>query len=218
MIESKRRYRRRAADGAGNTVTRVSENCGQLFFVYAGPAGKYGMLALPFLSESGLIDRNLVLLRDPHNADYMRGIGDGIDDIEALLNWHEACRSGMPHVSATYCVGNSMGGYAAFWFGHFLYARKAWAFSLQPVGEAAALADLRALLSVGNGVTEFEICYSADDPADREAAEYMAACPGVVLHPYHGNVGKRGRHNVLLTLAEAGELHQFFPAYEPAAS
>jgi pimeloyl-ACP methyl ester carboxylesterase len=202
------------ADNA-NIRLRVRPNCGQLFFVYAGVAGLPGMPGLRFLRESKLADRNLVMLRDPYNDDFLRGVGGGIDDLEALVRWQESCRRHFPHVSEIHCLGNSMGGYAAVLFACLLRARTAWAFGLRPAGGYGMMEKLRALLAGSESRTQYHLYYSPADDADRRCAERLATCPGVALRPLD-EVSAEQSHLVLASLADTGRLGGLFPAFRAA--
>jgi adenylylsulfate kinase len=201
----------------GNISLRVREPCAQLFYVYAGVAGLPGMNGLRFLHEAKLVDRNLALIRDPYNEDFMDGIGDGIDDIEALLDWHEVCQRRLEHVSETYCVGNSMGAYAAVLFAHLLGAKAAWAFGLRPAGGWPMVTELCRMLEADAGTTAYHLYFSQHDPDDRRIAEAFAHCRGVVLHPLD-DVSTNLSHLVMVSLADGGMLRDIFPPFRGAGA
>jgi adenylylsulfate kinase len=198
-----------------NISLRVREKCAQLFYVYAGVGGLPGMNGLRFLHEAKLVDRNLALIRDPYNEDFMCGIGDGIDDIESLLDWHGTCQRHLPHVSEIYCVGNSMGAYAAVLFAHLLGARAAWAFGLRPVGAWPMVRALCQTLEADAGSTVYHLYFSMHDPDDRRMAEIMAPCRGVRLHPLE-EVPLEKSHQVMVSLADRGRLRDMFPPFRGA--
>ena len=175
------------------------------------------MNGLRFLHEAKLVDRNLALIRDPYNEDFMDGIGDGIDDIEALLDWHEVCQRRLEHVSEIYCVGNSMGAYAAVLFAHLLGAKAAWAFGLRPVGGWPMVTELCRMLEGDAGTTAYHLYFSHNDPDDRRIAESFAHCPGVVLHPLD-DVSTNLSHLVMVSLADGGMLRDIFPPFRGAGA
>jgi hypothetical protein len=201
--------------GNANISVRLREQCGQLFFVYAGVWGLPGMNGLRFLQESRLADRNLVMIRDPYNDDFMRGVGDGIEDIEALFDWHLRCMRRLEHVSEVHCIGNSMGGYAAVLFAYLLGAKTAWAFGLRPVGGVPMIHELRRLLEGDNGETAYHLYYAAHDNDDRGFAEQIGHCRGVLLHPLE-SISKNMSHRVMGALADSGELREMFPPFTRA--
>jgi hypothetical protein len=199
-----------------NIKVRVRKSCSQLFFVYTGHGGRPGMHGLRFLREGRLADRNLALLRDSRHDDYMSGVGNGIDDLDSLLAWHEACRRSLDHVSSVYCIGNSMGGYAAVLFACMLKAKTAWAFSLRPTTGMEAVENLRRLLDESDGgTTEYRLYYSLADEVDKRCAEILAPCHGVVLCPQEPQEGYES-HAVMLALADSGRFGELFPPCAPS--
>ncbi|KKL19513.1 hypothetical protein LCGC14_2464700 [marine sediment metagenome] len=183
----------------GNIACLNRRNCSQVFFVYAGAQGMVeGMGPMAFLQQSGIADRNVAFIRDPHACFFDKGVSDDIPSIEALLDWHKAYLEDNPHITEIYCLGNSMGGFGALLFGYLLAARQVW--SLAPGGEwgRQLLADL---MVDGNGTTEYDIFYSRQVPEDQAFAESLRACPGVrlALREDHGHLMIRG-------LLQSGEL------------
>jgi adenylylsulfate kinase-like enzyme len=202
--------------GYRNISVRVREHCSQLFYVYAGVSGLPGMNGVRFLHEAKLVDRNLAMIRDPYNEDFMSGVGDGIDDIEKLLDWHEACQRRLEHVSEIYCIGNSMGGYAAVLFAHLLGAKAAWAFALRPFGGKPMLEELSRMLASGTGATTYHLYFSSHEPDDQQIAESLAPRPGVVLHPLTELTDLP--HMVMVALSSSGRLGTLFPPFRGVPS
>lgn len=118
------------ADTPPSAVKRVRGDCAQLFFIYQGFNHRLMMPAMQFLKETGLLDRNLVMLRDVHKQFYLKGLSDDIADLSSLLRWQEACVRSLPHVRETYCLGTSMGAFASIVGGHLLRVKTVWSFGL----------------------------------------------------------------------------------------
>ena len=213
-----------------NIVVRTREGCAQLFFVYAGARGMPGLPGLAFMKKSGLADRNLVLLRDPHLANFARGVGGGIDSVEALVDWQFELIGALPHVSEVYCLGNSMGGYAAVLAGHLLGVQQVFAFSME-IARAAdphAIERLGELLLDGDGSTRHNLYYLLQNDVDRANAQALEGRAGVRLHPLDGNQGldcgedaedsldRFGTHQAMNYLARVDRLREVFPAFRGA--
>lgn len=196
------------ADTGGNIVTLVRPNCAQLFFVYAGGLGQVeGMNQMTFLQRSGLLRRNVTFLRDPETKFYNEGVSSEIDDLEGVLDWHEAYIESLPHVSEVYCLGNSFGGWSAMFFGYMLGVRKV--FALAPAGRWG-LNMLHELMLDSNEVTEYEIFYSPDVEDDKGFAETFADCDNTkLLQRDHGHLMLRG-------LLNTGELLEILPEFKAA--
>lgn len=197
-----------SAASGGNIVCLNRKTCSQLFFVYAGAHGAIeGMGPMTFLQKSGIADRNIVFVRDPHRCFFDKGVSDEIPTLDALLDWHQDYIDANPHVTEIYTVGNSFGGWAALFFGYMLAVRKSWA--LAPGGEwgRKLLVDM---MDVSNGTTEYEIYYSRQFPEDQLFAESLQNYPNVRLnHIYeHG-------HMMITGLLESGELVNLFPPFKP---
>jgi len=203
-----------------NLVSLVRKDCRQLFCIFAGRAGKLMRRRLWFLEQARLADRNLVIFRDPFNADYRHGLGGEIRDFGGLVDWQRDRYRELPHVTETYCIGASMGGLAAMRFGYQLRARTVWAFAPRPYtwhGARRMVGELADLLSAGNGVTEYRIYYSVRSWIDRRVASVFAGRPGVVCCPQDGD-GSRLGHLVQAALVRSGTFHTLFPPFAPALS
>jgi len=205
------------------TVVREQPSCRQLFYTFQGRGMRIMMHPMEFLRETGLIRRNLVMLRDHAGFFYHAGLSEEIPSFEATLEWLEKHRAERSFIRETYCLGSSAGGYAAILFGHYLKADRVYAFAPQTEIDLEVLArmtgrddtsripephrDLRLLLGEGNGHTKYEIYFSEDHATDRRFAEQISGCPNVTIHPQPGEV-----HGVVHTMHEAGNLASIFPA------
>jgi hypothetical protein len=209
--------RRVTAEGK-NVVSLVRGDCRQLFCVFAGVGRGLRLHPMEFLERARLVDRNLVLFRDPFRADYRRGLGADLPDFPSLIDWQRQRRRELPHVTDTYCVGSSMGGLPAMRLGYHLRARTVWAFAPRPYTWYRArrtVQELVDLLSTGNGVTEYRIYYSVKSWADRRLAATLSTCPGVVCYPQESHAYGFG-HFFLGALVHSGTLSGLFPAFAPA--
>jgi hypothetical protein len=110
-------------------IARVREDSNELFIVYLGT--HRGIMINPaiFLSETGLLHRNLLILHDPWRVFYQCGISLEVDSFDALLEWQRRYVLRLRHVERIFCVGVSAGGYAALAFGHLLAVEEVWAFA-----------------------------------------------------------------------------------------
>jgi hypothetical protein len=206
--------------GGENLVALVRKDCRQLFCIFAGRAGQMMRRRAWFLERARLADRNLVIFRDPFNADYRRGLGGDIPDFPSLVDWQHRRYGHLPHVTETYCVGASMGGLAAMRFGYHLRARTVWAFAPRPYTWYRArrtVGELADLLSTGNGTTEYRIYYSVHSWVDRKVAAALSACPGVVCCPQQAAPFGLG-HLVQAALERSATFHTLFPPFAPARS
>ena len=197
----------------GGVITLPRPGSDQLFFVYTGAAGRLGGLdPRAFFKRTRLFERNVALLRDEHKAYYQRGLSSSVESFEALLNWHHEYRSGLPHARRVFCLGTSMGAYAAIVFGYLMKAEQVWALGLPTsrLDDIQAIPsdrdDLAALLDRPNGVTTYHLHYSAGCVPDAKAVKRIAACEGVRLHPHPGH-----HHRVLPTMLERGALETLLP-------
>jgi hypothetical protein len=200
-------------------ISMTRKNCAQIFFIYPGLANRV-VPYLKFIERSGLGDRNLALVRDPHHENYARGVSDEIPTLAALVDWHKRHLSERPQVTEAYHIGNSSGAYGAMLFGHFLKSKKVWAFGprtaqLSTANEARAF--LKELLADGNGETQYFIHYATSNRRDCAFAEYYAESPGVVLCPYEGS-SSTWDHMIMLTLMEDGTMSQLMPPYLPVSA
>ncbi len=190
-------------DTGGNISTLVRPNSAQLFFVYAGGLGQIeGMNQMTFLQRSGLLRRNVVLVRDPNLKFYTEGVSDEISDLDQMIDWHQAYIESLPHVTEVYCMGNSFGGWSALFFGYMLAVRKVVA--LAPAGPWG-LEMLHELMSDPNGVTEYDIFYDTSVEEDVVFAKTFDDIEEATLHERpHGHLMLRGMLNT-------GELVEILP-------
>lgn len=209
------------ANAPGHTAIRTRTNCRQLFVLFQGQAGRMMMDPLQFLHETGLTDRNLIVLRDVTRRLYQFGLGPDVPDIPSLIAWQQELIAKMPHVRDVYCVGSSSGAYAAMLCGYLLRAREVYAFA-PPTDltrwleedkiecQDRTFADLVPLMATSNGVTRYHVYYNESMGTDRESALRVRDCPGVELHPQGGS-----GHGVVLHLGQTGQLRSLLPAFAP---
>ncbi len=201
-----------------NIVSLIRPRCAQLFFVYAGRRGYAGMPILGLLRDAGIGDRNVTLLRDPSDGNYIDGLGEQLPDLAAVVDWHRGHVDRLAHVQQTYCLGNSSGGVAALLFGHALRVDTVWAFAPRPSGMENyhfINRELCDLLGEDNGVTNFFIYYSPSNDLDHGVVEELAGCPRVTLIE-DGRLQGRAGHMVMMDMARRGELRDVFPPFLPA--
>lgn len=198
------------------------KNSAQLFYVFQGRELQLMMDPMTFLAETGLIHANLVMLRDYQRFFYHGGLNRELPDIDAVRERLLACRRQLPHVSQSFCLGSSAGGYAAILFGHYLNVDAVYAFAPQTLIDLERLQavarrndiwrfpethrDLALLLAGHNGQTRYKVYYCEDNAIDRRSAERIGGCPGVELYPQPGDA-----HVVIRELHRAGRLRDLLP-------
>ena len=192
--------------GPTDIPVHVRETSDRLFFVYTGQAKSLLMNPQTFCQKAGLFDHNLVVFEDPFVAYYAKGVSDSVNTFEALLDWERGLRQRLSHVRRTFCLGTSMGAFAAILHGHALCAEVVWAFAPKTIidnapsaVESAQPTDLKAVLDNSNGVTRYELYYNDGFVADRESALRLGQCDGVVLKPQNAR-----NPNVVKTLDTLG--------------
>ena len=196
---------------------RTRQSSERLFYAFQGRGMGLMMEPLKALRETGLINTNLVMLRDYYGFFYHAGINRELPDIDSVIRRLQAIRATMPHVTHTACMGTSAGGYAALLFGHYLQVDTVYAFApqtyfkLRDVKRVAqrndiwrfpkAHCDLARLLATHNGCTRYRVFFCAGNRTDRRFAERIAGSPGVELHPQPGNT-----HYILHAMLDSGQL------------
>jgi hypothetical protein len=206
-------------DGAMVRWERDSSN--RLYYVFHGMAGGLGIQPLTVLRETGLIQHNLVLLKDYYRFFYQAGLNPEIKDVDAIIARLQRCREELPHVEQTYCSGPSSGGYAAILFGHYLKVDIVYAFApvtsinlddLKKYGGRSDISriaqehrDLAVLLKQHNGRTQYKLFYCEGNVRDRNYAEHLKGLPGVELCPQPGTT-----HNVIQAIRDSGRLRETF--------
>lgn len=197
------------------------ESSPRMFYVFQGRRQRLMMEPLTFIRATGLIDVNLVLLRDYHQFFYHGGITSELQDVDAIRGRLETCRTEWPHVKQAFCLGSSMGGYAAILFGHYLKVDEVYAFAPQTLIDLQLLSqvtrrkdtwrfpephrDLALLLASHNGITRYKVFYCVGHAKDRAFAERIRHCPGVELCPQPGD-----HHTVVEAMNAEGRLHEVF--------
>jgi hypothetical protein len=212
----------------GALIVWPREESSQLYYMFHGMAGGLGIAPLTVLRETGLLQSNLVLLKDYYRFFYQAGLNPEITDVEAITARLRRCREELPHVRNTFCSGPSSGGYAAILFGHYLQVEVVYAFSpvtlinlddLKRFGGCKDISrirnehrDLAILLANHNGRTRYKIFYCQGHIRDRNYAERIQHLPGVELCPQPGTT-----HNVIQAINESGRLREIFATASAAA-
>lgn len=188
-------------------------DCKQLFVVFQGGVGSLMMRPAEFISESGLIDRNLVMFRNRRLTWFLHDVAANLPDADAVVDYVNGMRK-MMRATELYCLGTCMGAWAALYFGHRLKCDTVWAFAPAPPDAARCLAlaaqgktppELPETLAHSNGVTQFRVFY-CKDAEDRHFASRLVDCPGVQLTAVEGET-----HRVLAVLKDQGHLQRMFP-------
>jgi hypothetical protein len=235
-----------------NIVAIKHEECSQLFFLYSGLQRTIGgMRALGFLKKSGLENRNVVMLIDPHKAGFRRGISDELQTLDDLVGWQREYLERQSHIKDVYCIGVSAGGYAAIYSGYHLKAQSVWAFAARspapeywgqdpeallrdqaarpfdPDGDllehcmldSEIITTVRDLLSVPNGVTEYNLYYAPSNYCDSLAHTLISDLPGTTSYPitapddYPHATGPNWDHKLLPIIQHMGGLPDLFPPF-----
>ena len=222
-----RRKQQKAMDAGGSEggrtaiVARTNQQSSQLYYLFKGVEHRFMMNPLTFLSKTGILERNLVMLRDAACSLYHGTIADDLCGFESILARLQEYGQNLSGCSEVYCSGTSAGAYAAILFGHYLQVDVVIAFApptlidVEEFRKRHSLSpswilpekhrDLAALLAEGNGRTEYRLYYCRNCARDRIHAERLARCPGVSLHPQPGN-----KHNVVDILDNLGGLEEIF--------
>lgn len=205
----------------GALIVWARENSSQLYYVFHGMAGGLGIQPLTVLRETGLIQNNLVLLKDYYRFFYQAGLNPEIRDVDSTITRLQRCREELPHVQQTFSCGPSSGGYAAILFGHYLQVDVVYAFApvtllnlddLKRFGGCKDISgiseqhrDLARLLATHNGRTRYKLFYCDGHVRDRTYAARLQGLPGVELCPQPGTT-----HNVIQAIQESGRLGEIF--------
>jgi hypothetical protein len=200
---------------------RKKPSCSQLIYMYQGNHDRMMMAPATFIARARIIDRNLVMYRDPKKNKYHGEICDVFPNIESTINWQRELRHNeYSHATSFYCTGTSMGAYAALLFGHYLQPEIVHAFAPPTHFEGedtpdmpAQHADLRLLLSDWNGVTQYHVYYCRDFARDVEHSGRLEGLPGVTLHPMPGDT-----HSVFRSPEGERLLDELFPPFSAVES
>jgi len=198
-------------------ITRFIEESNQMVFLYQGVRNRLFLPPLEFIRLSGASRRNIAMFRDFSASffhDYMHPDWPNID--AAIANQREIYEN-CTHATELYCAGTSMGAFSAILFGHYLEADIVHAFAASTWISDAALGyigadvppahqNLALLLSRWNQKTRYRLYYCEGYAPDREAAEHLAHCPGVELHPLPGS-----EHNIFIETDPRALLPGLFP-------
>ena len=200
-------------EAGARALIRPSSN--QLFLVYTGNHQRLMTQPALFLSQARLLERNVVMFRSKPGGFYHQGISDSINSVDAFVAWQRALCAGLPHVRRVFCMGTSMGGYAALLYGYHLGVEAVWAFSPQTLvkkmvrnesGTRIVANDMAELLALGNGRTTYHIYYNQSHEVDERAAQRLAGSMGVHLWPQGGQ-----GHVVVKHLLDSQQLASLFP-------
>lgn len=221
-------FRAPASTAEGDTVSDFSQDTGILLarregakaviFVFTGYAKQFWVslqMLHQLLPKAGY---HIVYLKDYSDACYLGGISELGGSMRATVaGLRELARS----LDATdiYCLGNSIGGYAALRYGLELEAEAVLAFSaatkLDPVlaaaigvsdlqryfDEDASLgADLKQLYAEATNRPRVILAYGELHANDASQAQHFADLPDVTLHPVPGY----DRHEVVSQLIATG--------------
>ncbi len=108
----------------------VRPECPQLFFLFTGNAENLQLHPMDFMRKTGIADRNIVIVRDAHQAGYRKGVSKEVDSLDAIVQWQrELLSHRFPHVREVFCAGSSGGGGPAIYTGHHLEAKAVWSFA-----------------------------------------------------------------------------------------
>jgi hypothetical protein len=184
-------------------VTWVRPRSDQLFFLFQGYRPDLTQDKPTFIRDSGLVERNFVVLRDRSRRRYQFGISDELPSIPAVVRWQREYAAGLSHVRRLFCLGTSYGAYAALVCGHLLGVETVWAFAPQTFlyGSRSGLEDVAKLLSKTNGRTEYRVYYCEASRNDKLHAQRIAHCPGVTLFARGA-----GGHDVLAAFSADGAI------------
>lgn len=232
----------KVAEPNRDIVFRTKENCAQLFFLFTGLfRNLIGMRPLEFVSQARLINRNLMVLRDPTHSGFQDGLSDAIPDLDSLVDWQREFIDSMHHVTDVYCVGVSAGSLAAMYAGHQLGAKTVWTFGARPPPTKEQLRyrlkegtkpefDIRDLdygyigrvidtLSTPNAETEYRLYYVSSNEKDSYVHDLLKVCPHTIScavepPPGYEHPGmQEWDHSVLTILNARGELSGIFPPF-----
>jgi len=194
-------------------------DCSQLFIVLTGAQKQMSSAHDTFLTDTQLIDRNLLILRDVGMNQYVEGLSSAAPSFGGLVSWLDGVRHGLGITrDNTYLIGNSIGGFASILLGHYLEAGEVWAFAppctrpdkftRSPGGFDL---DLEVALAEHNERTRFHIFFNSSHERDSSTAERFGAMPGVILHPQQGN-----GHGLLPQFLAGGHGRTLLPPYRRA--
>lgn len=201
-----------------------------LLIAFGGHKGGLGIPVFEFFGATAGLDTKKVFVRDINQAFYFRGlsgIGEGLYDIVDYLQKQIDTHN----IERVVCTGNSMGGYSAILFGHYLNVDEVHAFSpLSFIGrvkrfihrdtrhpqshiDAAKapramkkLFDLKDVLNKENEAkTNYHIHYSPEHRLDNLHAIRIANKTNVKLHP-HSGIGKHSK--MIRSLRDSGDLEK----------
>lgn len=176
------------------SVCYVRPESSQLFFLFTGNAEQLMFHPMDFIRKTGIGGRNIVILRDPFQACYRKGVAKEYDSLDGLVRWQKEQLAGrFSHVREVFCVGTSGGGGPAIFTGHHLGAKAVWSLAgrlpLPPVVKAqqdAFEATARRVLGhPGSGMMTPEerskVAKALDSPEGRDLRWELGENPDTVL-------------------------------------
>jgi len=205
-----------------NLIIKRNEECRQSFVFFRGDNHGLFMEPLSFFVATGLYNRNLILLKDPHNARFNFGLEEIPNDFDSFIDRLYNELRALRHANEIYFVGTSSGAYAAIRAGYTLGVKGVYAFGLSSVSLNAddvaqgisgdkgqnPSSDLRCLLLNSNQSTKYFLCYNQGARHDSITAEELRGLDGVTLCSLPGD-----SHNVIKTLGDEQLLPKIFPKY-----
>jgi len=199
-----------ARETPGLSILRAPRS-NDVYFMFTGLRQRVaGMPPVEFLTDTGLIERNVIGFRDRRGAFYTRGVSLDLPHLDSIATWSRGFIDGLSPTVRSFCIGNSSGAFAAISIGHRLGVNAVWAFGLPtllpaPIRDSEHL-NLRNVLSHSNGITQYFLHYCNGCKRDRDIAESLADLPGVEIRPFDCS-----GHRVIYWLFEKGELARMFP-------
>ncbi len=197
----------------GNPVVfvRKGEKSGVLVIGFSGFHSHLFSTSLDFADLAEQFGYSRILMRDPGRACFMGGIDGIAPSIPQLVDYIRAEQARLAP-ERTMVIGNSGGGHSAILFGHLLGADYVHAFAPftnfhpdyldrygrnHPEGEVFLqrilnlgpsvhpYCDLREVLAVWNGRTQYNVHFSDEDQLTLQQAHLLVGMPGVRLigHP-----------------------------------
>lgn len=158
------------------------------------------MPPMEFIQRAGILDRNLLLFRDPHNRFYHGKVCEEFPDIETTIAWQRNYLMAQTDIEKVICTGTSAGAYASILFGHYLKVDEVHAFGAvtsvfdshwQDPEKTMELPtehqNLALLLENWNEKTKYHIYFAKDFFPDLLQAKNVEGLGGVTLHPLPGH-------------------------------
>ncbi|WP_035250991.1 hypothetical protein [Actibacterium atlanticum] len=204
---------KRALSHEGNIATLKRKKCAQQFMMFAGLWRDYMSAAPDFLRNSGISDRNTMVLRDPYDTFYERGVSSDISSSELLTEWIYNYLRKAPHIREAYTVGNSAGAYAAIYFGCKLGVDEVFAFAPSGLNRLTILMDA---IEQAPSHTKINVFYDTRHERDTYFATQLGQSDRVKLVPSPED--EPDGHWVMIRKLERNQLRDIFPPYRAVDS